>query len=389
MNEDIKFIILRTIFNIMQKFISSNGYICVDNLYERHASCIDTYTIFQYLQSKHKRSKYIIWRDNLSFNDIIKNKKDLIVLKQPSYPEQSSYYFLRKTFFSLLTCRYFISSFYGSLPTEYRKFIKNNKKIKLVGVGHGPVLLKTLVFSYPFCQETEWDLYLISSENEKRLFIEHNWPKKKLLKCSLPRFDACRNIYHKNKKIFMMFTWRLTFEKDKEKILQSKYLYNIFHLLNNKEFREYLDKNNVEIVLGVHHALIDICGLNINFPCKMANPNKLIEVINSSDLFITDYSSIFWDSAYLNHPCIFYRLDNDDRYLLDIDKLDIQNAEQQNSKLYNICYTENELISKIKFYVSQDFKLEKKYITKMSKYFYTKRNNTKKFINLLENSNEN
>ena len=186
-----------------------------------------------------------------------------------------------------------------------------------------------------------------------------------------------------------MFTWRLTFEKDKEKILQSKYLYNIFHLLNNKEFREYLKKNNVEIVLGVHHALIDICGLNINFPCKMANPNKLIEVINSSDLFITDYSSIFWDSAYLNHPCIFYRLDNDDRYLLDIDKLDIQNAEQQNSKLYNICYTENELISKIKFYVSQDFKLEKKYITKMSKYFYTKRNNTKKFISLLENSNEN
>ena len=389
MTRDIKFIVLRTIFSVIQKFVSFNGYICVDNLYEKHTSCIDTYTIFQYLQSKHKRSKYIIWKDNLSFSKIIKNKKNLIVLNRPSYPEQSSYYFLRKTFFSLLTCKYFISSFYGSLPTEYRNFIKNNKKIKLIGVGHGPVLLKTLVFKYPFCQEQEWDLYLVSSENERKLFIEHGWPENKLLKCSLPRFDCCKNIKHKNKKIFIMFTWRLSFEKNPQYILQSKYLYNIFSLLTNEAFMEYLEKNNVEIVLGLHHALLDICGINIKFPCKIADTNNLINEINSSDLFITDYSSIFWDSAYLKHPLIFYRLDNRDKYLCETDKLDIANAEEQNKKLYNICYTEEEVIEKIKHYVANSFKLENKYIKLMSEYFYTTKSNTKTFLDILEKYNEN
>jgi hypothetical protein len=385
--EKVKFEALKFLFLVFQRFFNHNGYICADNLYERHASCIDTYTIFKYLQDHGRKSKYIIWRRNLAFEQF-PDKKDFITLETSGNPRASSYMFLKKTFWSLLTSKFFICSFYGSLPTEYREFIKNNKDILLVGVGHGPVFLKTLVFKYPFCQDKEWDLYLVCSEHEKKLFERNGWGTGKLLECSLPRFDCCKNVEHSNKKIFIMFTWRLSFEKNRKFIYNSKYLFGIFHLLNNRNLKEYLEKNNVEIVLGLHHALIDICGCNINFPCKLADPNNLIDEINTSDLFITDYSSIFWDSAFLDHPCIFYRMDSSDRFLSDIDKLDIENSNQQDDKLYNVFYDEDDVVDKIKYYVDNGFVLEEEYREKMSQYFYTRRNNTEAFLDILESYNE-
>ena len=352
-------------------------------MYEKHASCIDTYTIFEYLVKEGKYARYLFWKKNLSY-DKLKKKKGVIFFNRQGSPRQSSLYFLIKTFFILLKCRYFISSFYGSLPIKYRQFIKNNRYISLVGVGHGPVMLKTLVFNYPFCQDKEWDLYLVSSVNEKRLFIDNGWNEKKLIECSLPRFDCCKNVSHSVKKIFIMFTWRLTFEKRPKPIYSSKYLLNLMRLLNNQTLKDCCKKNKIEIILGVHHAITDICGVNINFPCKLADSNNLIDEINASDLFITDYSSIFWDSAYLNHPVIFYRLDEDDRFLCDTDISDIKNSKRNDNKLYNVFYNEDDVVNKIIYYIEHNFKLEKKYENKMNKFFYTRKDCTQSFLKKLE-----
>lgn len=383
--DNLKFYLLMGVFLLLQPFFRKKGYICVDNLYEKHASCIDTYTIFQYLKNKGLNNiYYIIWKENLSYQQKI--TKGVITMEQPCCPDSSNYVFFKKTFWALLKCKYFISSFYGSIPTKYRNFVKKNKHIQIVGVGHGPVFLKTLVFDYPFCQDSEWDRYLVTNEVEKALFLNNGWNQKKLITSGLPRYDCCQNIEHKNKKIFIFFTWRLTFEQIKNSIYTSQYLNNLYKLLNNPRLKELLKANKVELVLGLHHALLDIVEMKpLDIDVRIADSTNLIDEINTSDLFITDYSSIFFDSAYLDHPCIFYRLDSKDKYLIDIDIQDRINSAEKDGELYNIFYNENDVINKIKYYIESDFLLEEEFKRKMEIFFPADRkNHTEKFIKLLE-----
>lgn len=378
------FTVLKALFLTLRLFIRGNGYICVDNLYEVHASCIDTYTIFQYLQQTKRNSKYLIWRENLAYKDVSK-VRNVIVLNRQGTPNASNFYFMRKTFWSLLTCKYFVSSFYGSVPTEYRNFLLNLKGLYLVGVGHGPVFLKTLVFNFPFCQDKEWNLYLVSSESEKQLFIQNGWREAKLIKGSLPRFDCCVNqfIEKQPRKIFIMFTWRQTFEENRNLFYGSKYLKEMYSLLSTLK-RKTKDQN-IKIVLGLHHALLDICNIGrIPFPVELADTNNLIHEINTSSLFITDYSSIFWDSAYLEHPIIFYRLDDGDKFLNSIDRKDQTNAKDKDNQLYNVFYNEDAVVNKVLQYIANDFVLEDDYRKLMKSYFYTKQKNTENFIKQLE-----
>lgn len=380
---NIYYVILKFLFLILQPFFKKTGYICVDNMYERHASCIDTFSLFEYLRANKKEAYYLIWRENLS-NDK-KNINGVIKFNIPGTPNSSSYYFLKKTFWQLLKCKYVVSSFYGSLPTKYRKFLKKNKYIQLVGVGHGPVFLKTLVFDFPFCQDQEWDRYLVTNREEKKLFLANGWSESKLILNGLPRYDCCMNKPHEQRKIFIFFTWRLTFEKEKNSIYTSQYLNKLYKFLNNIQLNEYLKKYNIKISIGIHHALNDIVGINnFDFPFEIADSTNLIKEINTSDLFITDYSSIFFDSAYLDHPCIFYRLDDNDKYLIETDIKDRNNMKEKDGEIYNVFYEEELVIEKIKYYIENNFQLENEYKQKMNKFFVQRKNNIKTFIEALE-----
>ena len=76
-------------------------------MYEKHASCIDTYVIFENLTKSGKCAKYLIWKENLSYNKL-KNKEGVVPFSRQGSPKESSLYFLIKTFFLLLRCGFVI-----------------------------------------------------------------------------------------------------------------------------------------------------------------------------------------------------------------------------------------------------------------------------------------
>lgn len=369
------FFVLTNIFVLIQKCYKQKDYIFVDNLYEVHCSCIDTYSIF----TKIKNSKYLIYKNNLQYEEIGHNK-NIIAFDFPGTPDASSFSFFVKLFFPLLKCKYFVSSFYGSLPTNLRNFILHNSRIKLIGTGHGPVMLKKLVFDFPFCNSNEWDGYIVTNDYERELFLQNGWETSKLIKCSLPRYDLIKKTNKRVRKIFIMFTWRLSFEHKPNSIYSSLFLKKLNELLNNKNLLDKLNANNIKLTLGLHHALLDIIKFKPEFNINIADTNHLIDEINSADLFITDYSSIFFDFAFRNVPIIFYRLDSQDFNLLDIDRNDIDNAKSYDDVLYNICYSLEEVIDKISHYINNNFQLEDDIINKNKKLFYNKKDCISTFI---------
>ena len=90
---------------------------------------------------------------------------------------------------------------------------------------------------------------------------------------------------------------------------------------NYKEFDEFLGDNNLICVMKVHHAEEDILNneklkaKNIYFIFNKDLEEKnmdLYEILNASDLLITDYSSVYSDFLFMNKPCIFVNTDIDD-----------------------------------------------------------------------------
>jgi len=194
------------------------------------------------------------------------------------------------------------------------------------------------------------------------------------------------------KTIFIMFTWRTSFGRwNKNKFAtplgQTVYSRNIKAFLTDEKLQKLLKKNNIKIQVALHHALVNQTDGRYKFDCEnveIVPCENISQYIGKSDLFITDYSSIFFDFAFLNIPIIFYRPDFDDETLLELDKEDMANARSKDELLYNICYSKDKAIECIEKYIKNGFVLENENKQKNDALFSTKEKITEKFVNYLE-----
>ena len=58
-----------------QKEVEQDTYLLMDNLYEEHASCIDTYSLFLYLKQNNYKAKYVIYEKNPLYNELKEKNK--------------------------------------------------------------------------------------------------------------------------------------------------------------------------------------------------------------------------------------------------------------------------------------------------------------------------
>lgn len=136
----------------------------------------------------------------------------------------------------------------------------------------------------------------------------------------LARFDALHNLKH-SKTILIMPTWRRWLDSvltinDFE---QSDFFAKWHSLLSNKNFVALVEKYSLSICFYVHPKLnkyIDSFkseNCNISFFNSISG-DSLQNQIKKSLLLITDYSSVFFDFAYMRRPTIFYQFDEKDYF---------------------------------------------------------------------------
>lgn len=372
----------------MQRAVDQDTYLLMDNLYEKNASCIDAYALFVWLKQNNYKAIYVIYKEN-PFYEKLKDRgelEDVIVCEENSLKGHDLY---EKLFCCLIKTKYVILSFPDSLYEDIRSFVYKNDHMQLVMIGHGPVFFKTSILNFEksdYLSPKKFNLYLVSSDKEKNLFVKAGWPANRIFNIGLPRFDWCKKLSKKEKNIFIMFTWRLdTFRKSCD-MRKLKYFKRFYSLLNNSKLQELAKTEGYNVTIGIHHSIYDLAGLDLHIPkCyKIADSNNLIEYINSSDLFITDYSSIVHDFMFLNTPVIFYRLDYGDKLLGELDRYDLEEAKNKDDQVFNVFYDEEDVIKKIMYYVDNNFVLEDSYKRIEDSFFTEKKDLCKKFVNELE-----
>lgn len=392
------FQISKIILKILQPFFKKDTYILLDNLYEKHAGCVDAYCIFEEMQKRGIRSYYVIWKDNLGYNKIRKSTKlkNIITIKYSiRHNCRRNFEFWFKVFPHLFRTKVLLISFALYNPSVDRALFEN-KYITFHQVGHACTFFKVFPLLGPYFSRTTYNRYACWNKAEADLFMKYGrWEKKNLPITGCCRCDQLKRIPHEKKTIFIMFTWRTSLgpwnkTKFTTPLTKTKYYTGIKNFMHDKDFCDLMKDFQLKVLYSFHHSSLDqtvtipdpkdLCGNGV----EIVDSTDIASYIATSDLLVTDYSSIFFDFSFLNIPTVFYRPDFDDESLIASERRDMAHARGHDKELFNVFYKKEEAIACIRKYVENDFILEDAYKKKLEKFFPVRENITEKFIKYLE-----
>lgn len=161
------------------------------------------------------------------------------------------------------------------------------------------------------------DLFVTASEWE-RAFVQHTfgYPDGVVQTLGLCRFDALQPTEEPERLILFMPTWRewLCAGQTSEPFCESDYFMRISALLQSPRLRDLLERFDYRLVFYPHYALqghIDVFRPLAAERIVIADHAScdVQALLLRSAVLLTDYSSVFFDFAYLQKPEIFYQFD--------------------------------------------------------------------------------
>ena len=281
------------------------------------------YHFFKYLKENHTdiNAYYVITKDSTDY-DKVKKYGDIIYANTFKH---CIYY---------LAAKYSISSqAYGAFPYNLNlkelRVIKRlrNKNQKTIFLQHG--IIKDKMSNQAFDADgCDTDLFVCSAQREVDFIREQHGYTKKSAQClGLCRFDKLYNNKNiKTNTILLMPTWRMWLSRLDDKVfLDSDYYNAYFNLLNDARLKSILKEFNYKLIFYPHYEIQkridkfkDIQTENIIIADK--NNYDVQDLLINTDIMITDYSSVFFDFAYMEKPLIYYQFDEEKFYGSHYDK---------------------------------------------------------------------
>lgn len=219
-----------------------------------------------------------------------------------------------------------------------------------------------------------------ASAREQR-FIQENfgYNPNDIKLVGLARFDNLMSSHETKRQIIVMPTmreWLRVISSDTTKyeksniFTESEYYITWTSFLNNNSLKEVLEKNNVKLLFYPHPAMQKyLKDFLINSEMiEIASSQKydMQELLMESAFLITDYSSIYFDFAYMKKPLCYYQFDYE-KYR--------QGQYQEGYFSYDkdgfgpVFNNEKDVIEYISFIIDNDMKIEKKYYERSNTFF--------------------
>lgn len=261
---------------------------------------------------------------------------------------------------------------------DQRPLISGLLNYKLYWLQHG--VTKDNISSWMYKYEKDLSLIVTVSDLESESFLDegYGYDESVIQNLGFPRFDNLEK--HSSKRILIVPTWRKGVMQNKDDFISSGYFHNLNSFLNNPELLKLTDMG-YEIVFRPHPELLkNIFGRSERFIDSVDVPSHVTlsldesyqDLINSSALLITDYSSVFFDFAYLKKPVVYYHPADDYHYeksYFDYSKMGFG----------DVCESEAQLILKLNHYIENGFEMEDEYKKRVDEFFtYNDKLNSKR-----------
>nr|WP_288306430.1 CDP-glycerol glycerophosphotransferase family protein [uncultured Romboutsia sp.] len=258
----------------------------------------------------------------------------------------------------------------------YKMILDRKNKKKYIFLQHGVIYNDVSEFLNK--NSVKLDKFITSTKKEYEAIAnneKYGYFNNEVVQTGLPRFDNLHNNNPKNQ-ILLMPTWRKeltvpSYLKDgdssKDKIfLDSEYYRRFNSLIKNKELIKILKDNNYKLVFYPHYELQRYIKYfdteNDNIVIADKDNYDVQELLMDSKLLITDYSSIFFDFAYMKKPLIHYCFDELMHYKPGY-------FDFRKEGFGKVASSEDEVVRLIKKYIDNNFKLDNMYENRIDKVF--------------------
>ncbi len=329
------------------------------------------FAFFEYMRKEHKEidARFVISKNSHDFKKVEK------------YGDKIIYYRSWKHMYYFILAKYLISTHNMGFSPEFRSMTKLNEnklvycKGKKIFLQHGITKDDLPILYY---DKTGMDLFICGAKKEyDYVSSRFGYPKGLVQYTGFSRYDNLAN--EPNKTILLMPTWRQNFYKmSDEEFEKTEYFKRYNSLINNKKLNGILEKYGYKMIFYPHYEIQKRIGL-FETSCKNVVIAKMEnysvpDLLRQNSLMITDFSSVYFDQAYLGKPVIYYHFDYDN----------YRNGHYgegyfsyKRDGFGPIVGEEEELIRRIGRYFENGFKVEEKYKRRVGEFFwYQDKNNS-------------
>ena len=284
----------------------------------------NSFYYFIYIQQNILKNKlyFVIKKDSPDYKKVIKYKKHVV------------HFMSIKHLILILSSKYFVASEAKGHAYAWRhnqsisRFMLNRKPF--VFLQHGVLGLKKVDNTF-FANNklNHADLFVASSNFEKDIIVNYlGYNPQNVVTTGLARWDIKEKI-NKEKKIFIMPTWRVNLElSQEESFLKSNFYLEYRKLIFSDSLIKVLEDSGYIIHFMLHPKFVQFekyfDSSSSRIQVISQNDAEIINELRSSQLVITDYSSILWDALYYNIPGILFQFDQEDYLNLQGSYLDLK-----------------------------------------------------------------
>jgi CDP-glycerol glycerophosphotransferase (TagB/SpsB family) len=311
--------------------------------------------------------------------------------------------FLEKYLILFLRLKQVISGGGTNFDYNNNNLFYNIDYITYICVGHGISFFKSFLYSDYSCYGSKrYNKILIPPWKNLMIIVKmYGWNENNIIKMNLPKWDKYNNDNFikknnhltNNSSIFLMFTWRKLEKKQK---ISKYYFRNFLALLTDIVLNKALNKKKIILYFTLHHKLKKYIKKTLNKLNKLNHKyvkfieeNEIFECLSKTNLLVSDFSSVIFDLIYRRKPFIIYIPDLEDPKIKDLYVKDyyelIESIKNGTIEFENKCFSINETINKIIYYINNNFSLEKKLENYYNNFNFKKDKNINKFINYLKN----
>lgn len=330
------------------------------------------YNFFKYIRENHPdiNAYYLINKSNMNDFKIVEPLGNII--------EYGS--FKHKVMF--LHASKLITAYRGSIsPWNFKMFRKFFERFfipkKYIFLQHG--ITKDDMTDILGKQAAWFDLFITGGKPEYEYILNNfGYNECEVVYTGFSRFDNLHE-FDTKKQILIMPTWRNgiiqpTWIKGNvvsdEIFINSKYYKTYQSLLNNDKLIDILEKNNFNLIFYPHYEIQPYLKYFSSKSKKVILASKekydVQKLLKDSKLLITDFSSVYFDFAYMKKPLAYYQFDKEDFFKVHYKKGYFSYEEDG---FGSVLEHEDEVIEFILNSFDNKFYLEKKYEERVDRFF--------------------
>ncbi len=225
--------------------------------------------------------------------------------------------------------------------------------------------------TYLYSDNVNIDLFVCSAKPEYDYVKKFFGYKENVVRMlGLCRYDDLRKIDSPSRRILLMPTWRYNLGgADEKTFLASEYYKTYESLLNSRALENLLEKYNYELMFYPHIEMQKFIGCfsgSERVKIKSFRDCTVQELLINTDVLITDFSSVFFDYAYMEKPMIFYQFD-EERF----------RAQHYGEGYFSykrdafgaVVYGEDELLAELERILQNGARMDGKYLERVNGFF--------------------